>query len=324
VKNSKKKLKWWHKLLIGIAIFFASFISLFLIIVLVLNLAKFVIFPFYYKVREVVCTNHGYNSHYVSQGTAVSDDGKYLITSGYMNDGTNSRVYIIDIEKDSAHYVKLEKANGDKCTYHVGGVAINNDTIYICSNNAVFTISLNEALSKDTIAINKLIDVNNEASYIFTDSNYIYVGEFRMENVQSTNNEIVYNDRTYRAIVEKYDINNPTKPLEVIALRDKVQGFAISDKGNILLSTSYGLPASKFYYYNASSLLDTSTTYLDVPLYVLEKHDFSFQGPSMAEDLDYYNGKYYTNFESASDKYIYGKFFNYANKIVSLNIEENI
>jgi hypothetical protein len=44
----------------------------------------------------------------------------------------------------------------------------------------------------------------------------------------------------------------------------------------------------------------------------------------MAEDLDYYNGKYYTNFESASDKYIYGKFFNYANKIVSLNIEENI
>ena len=41
----------------------------------------------------------------------------------------------------------------------------------------------------------------------------------------------------------------------------------------------------------------------------------------MSEDLDYYDGKVITLFESACDKYIFGKFF-FANKIVSLDINK--
>jgi hypothetical protein len=37
----------------------------------------------------------------------------------------------------------------------------------------------------------------------------------------------------------------------------------------------------------------------------------------MSEDLEFYNGKVLTHFESASDKYIFGKLF-FANKIVAL------
>lgn len=41
----------------------------------------------------------------------------------------------------------------------------------------------------------------------------------------------------------------------------------------------------------------------------------------MAEGLDFTNGKVITLTESASDKYIFGKFF-FANQIVALDIEE--
>jgi hypothetical protein len=39
----------------------------------------------------------------------------------------------------------------------------------------------------------------------------------------------------------------------------------------------------------------------------------------MAEGLDLYNGKVITMSESASNKYIFGKFF-FANKIITLDI----
>ena len=56
--------------------------------------------------------------------------------------------------------------------------------------------------------------------------------------------------------------------------------------------------------------------------YVLEKEDKKLVGPAMSEDLDYYNGKFYTNFESASNKYVYGKFFLESNKIVALDFSK--
>lgn len=57
------------------------------------------------------------------------------------------------------------------------------------------------------------------------------------------------------------------------------------------------------------------------PVYLLEEYTKQFSGPAMAEGLDFTNGKVITLTESASDKYIFGKFF-FANQIVALDIEE--
>jgi hypothetical protein len=52
----------------------------------------------------------------------------------------------------------------------------------------------------------------------------------------------------------------------------------------------------------------------------LDNLEKEIHGPAMGEDLDYYNGKIITLTESASTKYIFGKFFG-ATKIVDLNID---
>ena len=54
---------------------------------------------------------------------------------------------------------------------------------------------------------------------------------------------------------------------------------------------------------------------------LLDKLEEKTDGPAMAEGLDFYKGKIITLTESASNKYIFGKFF-FANDIVSLDLDE--
>ena len=87
-----------------------------------------------------------------------------------------------------------------------------------------------------------------------------------------------------------------------------------------MLYTSYGLSDSVYYVYSESDAVDSGETLDGAPVYYLDKCLSEMKGPAMAEGLDYYDGKVITLTESASDKYIFGKFF-FANKIVALDFE---
>ena len=91
--------------------------------------------------------------------------------------------------------------------------------------------------------------------------------------------------------------------------------------GKVVMSTSYGLADSVYYIYDEEKATDTGKTVDGAPLYSLDTLEKEFTGPAMGEDLDYYEGKILTLTESASDKYIFGKFF-FADKIVALSLEE--
>ena len=110
-----------------------------------------------------------------------------------------------------------------------------------------------------------------------------------------------------------------SKPNKIYSIRDKVQGFCITPEGKIVLSASYGITNSIFYVYNEADAVDSGLTFLDAPVYYLTNHLKEIQAPAMSEGLDYSEGKIYTMYESACDKYIFGKFF-FANYIVSLDI----
>ena len=52
---------------------------------------------------------------------------------------------------------------------------------------------------------------------------------------------------------------------------------------------------------------------------MLGTEDKIIKAPAMSEDLSFSNGKVYTMFESACNKYIFGKLF-FTNKIIALEI----
>ena len=322
-KVEKKKMPWWKKTLVISGSTIGGLIAFLLVFILVLNVGKFGIYHSYYSIRELVCTNYGINENYCSQGTAITNDGKYVLTSGYMSDKTNSRVYLTDVETDTTKYVKFVK-DGKLNKYHFGGLAVSNDNVFVVSNDSIFTVSLTDIINAENgseIELGKGAPVHNQASFVFTDDEYLYVGEFYNGNEYKTDNSITYNGKTYNAIVEKYFVDDLTNVLAVYAIRDKVQGFAVSPSGGMLLSTSWGLDSSHLYYYKSSTIVDTNETYLDAPLYVLEEPTLDIKAPAMTEDLDYLDGKFYTNFETACNKYIFGKFFISSNKIVALDVE---
>ena len=321
MKNKKKLIK----IIILVGILLVVFIPIATPFILVggalggLNIAKFGIYSEYYSIRENVCKNPGLNDGFVCQGIAITDDEKNIIVSGYMKDHSASRVYVTDLASNS-YYVSLT-TNGEVFKGHAGGIATTGNNVYLASDDTIFTFALSDLLAcknGDVIDIGLGTLINNEASFVYTDDNYLYVGEFHDGGKYVTKHPYETPEGLNHAIVSRYDINDLSKPNKIYSIRDKVQGMCFAPDGKVILSTSYGLADSVYYVYNESDALDSGETLDGAPVYYLNNCIREVKGPAMSEDLDYYNGKVITLSESASNKYIFGKFF-FANKIVALS-----
>lgn len=317
MENQKKKRKGlWYKIPL---IIIGSIVGLFVLVWGSLNILKFAIYADFYAVKTDIATLPGLNDNFVPQGIAVSEENGIYIFSGYMSDDSNSRLYITNTDNES-RYVELT-SNGEAFLGHAGGVATTGDYVFIASDDSIFTISISSLLDESVtiVDVGSGIAVNNQASWVFTDDNYLYVGEFHDGTNYITDHPYqTENDGMYYAICTKYDINDfidntdgVVTPLEIYSIRNKVQGFAIKPNGDIILSTSYGLSDSIFYYYEAGHYVDSGETFEGAPVYYLDEYDATLKGPAMSEDLDYdaSTGLVITLTESACNKYIFGKLF---------------
>lgn len=298
-----------------------------------LNLLKFAIYSEYYSAKTNVCRNPGLSDGFVCQGITVQEKDEKVIISGYMKDHSASRLYVTDADNDS-YYVTLSYASGKAFTGHAGGVAICGEYVYISSGDKLHALKLDSVLNAkngDDVEITESIPVNNQASFVFSDGSYIYVGEFHDGGAYVTEHPYETPDGTYYAIVSKYaketveaydkDTNPTLPPEKIYSIRNKVQGICFTPEGKVMMSTSYGLSDSVYYVYNEADAVSSGKTFDGAPVYYLCETTQIIKGPAMSEDLDCKNGKIYTMTESASDKYIFGKFF-FANKIIAFNTED--
>ena len=310
------------KIFKGILAFLVGIISLVVVAWGGLNIAKFAIYSEYYSINENVCKNPGLNDGFVCQGIAANEANNVFIVSGYMKDHSASRLYITDKNNES-YFVSLS-SNGKAFKGHAGGVATSGDNIYLASGDTIYTFSLSEVLNSENgaiIDIGEGIEVNNQASFVYTDETHLYVGEFHDGENYITEHPYQTNDGKYYAIISRYPLNDLTTPNKIYSIRNKVQGACFTPDGKVVLSTSSGLSSSVFYVYNEADAVYSGQTLDGAPVYYLNNCLNEIKGPAMSEDLDYYDGKVITLFESACNKYIFGKFF-FANKIVSLDINK--
>lgn len=295
-------------------------IGLFVLVWGGLNILKFPIYGHYYSVKEDVCLNPGLGDGFVCQGICVSDDESTIFVSGYMTDKSASRIYVTNRNNES-YYVSLT-LDGKAFTGHVGGIAVVGDRLYMSCNSKLHTVSMADVLnaeSGDEVEILDQIEINNAGSYLYATDTHLYVGEFHDGGAYVTDHPYDTSDGTNHAIVSRYPIGDLSKPDRIYSVRDKVQGICFTPSGRVVLSTSYGLTSSMYYVYNEADA-EFLGEYLDgAPVYALVGCETELSGPAMAEGLDYYDGKVITLTESASNKYIFGKFF-FAFNIVALDI----
>lgn len=308
-----------------------TIIGLAITLFIVANLAKFLIYDDYYKIESNICVNPGLDDGFVCQGVCVSEERGKILISGYMDDQSNSRIYVVDIKTDSYYYVKLERS-GKLYRGHAGGIATSGNNVYLSSGAKLYLLQLSDLLvanNGDTIDMGTGVPVNNAADYVYCDESYIYVGEFH-HTKGGYEKEHNYDSKEgmHHAIVSKYshesilnfDGKNVPTPEKIYSIREKVQGVCFTPDGKVVLSTSYSIDHSYFYVYNEADARDSGETLDGAPVYILEDCTKEIKAPAMSEDLDYYNGLVITVYENASNKYFYGKLF-FANEVNGLDIK---
>lgn len=191
------------------------------------------------------------------------------------------------------------------------------------------------------------IYVYQKPAFCYIKDGKLYTGNFHREETRgakepdkeylSPDHVIALGDDMSDALMTVFELNNEKyasnfgvayEPCEAFAIPSQVQGMCMTKEGNIVFSTSWGLSISKLYMYNLNVVKankDTRTekalftdeaiygehaTDKKIPLYVMGEADLfrTVSAPPMAEEMVYLDGKVYIMNESASNKYIFGRF----------------
>lgn len=272
----------------------------------------------------------GLDTEFCPQGmTELKGYNKYLI-SGYMDDGSPSRFYVIDSETKKIDKYFTLNINGKKYNGHAGGVTSYNSTIWTVSQEEgegyalrfMATDIVNVADGGEVVVRDYFKTLNN-ADFAFVRDKYLWVGEFyKPEKYETDENHHVQIRRgeTNRAICYAYKIDESDKfgldddfPVKALSVRDLCQGIDVTEDGKFVMSTSFSLSDSHIYYYKDVLAEEQDSTIRvglqDVPLWYLDNSALigEAQIPAMSEELFVKNNRVYLLFESACKKY---KMFN--------------
>lgn len=285
----------------------------------------------FYKKAEVAFSAPDIHSGYVPQGFDYDGERDVFLSAGYMSNGENSRVYVMD-GNGGEYYVSLTNADGSAYVGHTGGIAHYGEYVYITGDDGLDVFSYTDILEGKT-TVEKLGEIKTylNPAYCSVVNGYLLTGSFyRAGNFETAEYERMdtpsgdHNPAVMAAFKLDGDcaFGVDPAPKAVISTRGKVQGMCVTDGGKIVLSTSYALSASKLYVYDSAELtvedgyVFEGTTdggeafaFHGIKRVFLDgdSHVDTIKAPCMAEELVYLNGKIYIMNESASNLYIFGK-----------------
>ena len=321
IKN--KILKWTLIVLLGL-------VALVALVLVCFSLGEKIMFSSFYSKAEKEMAIPGLSEGYIAQGfDHVDTDGKNIyLACGYMANGEASRIYVI--EKDGkATYSSMKKANGADYTGHTGGIAHYGDYVYVTAATGCDVFLMSDILDGDGVAtVVNQVETYNDPAYCVIRNGYLYAGTYYYpekyetpENYRFSTPGGDYNT----AIMTVYRLDKATGllasplPEKVYSTTGMVQGMAFADDNTMLLSTSWGLSKSHIYTYDltkAEFQADTTTprtididgTTFDVIFLDSASLVSDVVAPPMSEEIIVLDGRVYIMNESASNKYIFGKF----------------
>lgn len=283
---------------------------------------------------------------YVPQGFDYMEKERVFLSCGYMNDEDEpSRVYVISDDGEEYYYTELR--NSDMSVVyngHTGGIAHYGEYVYITGDVGIDVFSLNDILDKNIGFAPKLATIDTskygiDPAYCFIYDDELFVGSYHKDGEYDTTANHHVGDN--KAVMISFDLaaiyNNPTnnyyvasKPFAVYSMPSMVQGACVAEyevvengkamkKTSLVLSTSWGMNDSNLYVHDMSKIkattLPNSTSekmigVAGLPVYSLGATTLveTIVAPPMSEEIVYLDGKIWIMNESASNKYVFGKF----------------
>ena len=326
MEKAKRKLPWWGIVFIVIA----GLAVLFGLVVAGLNIYMRGSVSDYYKASEKTFVIPDADNGFIAQGIAYEDNYGCFLVTGYMNDGSPSPIHAVC--KQNSKFLKsvsMKLEDGTPYYGHAGGIAVYGDNIYIAggSDHCLYVFSLGDmkdAVSGASITAKGRFELKSEndhinAAFVTVYDGKILVGEFYREQNYKTleSHHVEVSGGTNRALAVAYNLDETAQfgispePVEAFSLPDQVQGMCFNGD-NVYVSTSYGMAFSHVYNYSLQGLASGTMNVLgkETKTYFLD--DRSLVSDSkiapMSEEIEIVDGKMYVMCESASNKYIFGKF----------------
>ena len=317
-----------NKLIIKIAAsLIAGLVAAFLLAVLVFNI--FTKAPatknlFHSKKAFVIPYS---NKGYIAQGLTYDQASGNFYLTGYMKNGSASPIFVVNKKsRKLVTAVFMTNPDGSDFCGHAGGLSVMGDKIYIAgSADSCFYVfdktAVDNAAKKSRIAYSQVVNLaagqdTIKVAYSTVYGGMLYAGEFYRdpEYILPENHKVNTKDGLQYALAVGFKLDDAGNTTAAVAfsIPNQIQGMCFSND-SIYLTMSWGLGQSKVYRYNYGSLSPSGTKEVcgqKVPLYELTLKNMSgcWTLPPMAEEIEFVDGRFYVNNESASDKYVFGKF----------------
>lgn len=264
---------------------------------------------------------------YVPQGYCLSEDGKMHIISYYHSEKASILVFVNTETSVAEKVVNLKTSGGKDFTGHAGGIAQENGQLYVCHGSKIYRIAMADigaAENGGEVALGKGVQTDVKCSYIGSDGEYLYAGEFYTfdfnggyDTDESHHVSVSFFERSYSRC-NAYKLSDfeaafdsgELVPEFVLTTPNRVQGFARLADGSFALSTSFGRNNDSFILVYEDVTAGENDSEIDfsgkkVPVYNLKnsRKTASFREPPMLEGIDANGDKVLGIFESGAEKY---------------------
>lgn len=287
----------------------------------------------YYAASEKTFIIPGLSDGFVAQGLEYDDANGIFLVDGYQKDKSASPIYFVkNNAKKPEKKINMLLTDGSAYTGHAGGIAASGDYVYVADGGKHRLLvydykELQAAQDNDSVkAIGYFMTEVSENDYVgpafvTISGDRMIVGEFYRDVDYPTPDSHKFTTKAgdfEQALAVEYcldaaaEFGISAEPVKVYTLPDQAQGMCIND-GNLYVSTSWGTSKSHVLAYSEGKVQEQGTVNLlgrELPLYSLDSASLFFDGKMapMSEEIVILDGKMYTMCESASNKYIFGKF----------------
>ncbi len=328
-EKTKNRHPWWTYLLRVLCVL-AILVALFF-----LGVRLYFRLPVwdYYRASEHGFLIPGCSDDFIAQGITYDEEQNRFLVNGYQKDGTASPIYFVAPgARKPERLIRMALPDGSDYTGHAGGIAIYGDYVYVADGGGhrllVFAYqSICEAADGESVAAMGIFETAvSDTDYIgpafvTVNGDRLVTGEFyRNPNYQTPDSHKITTlaGDYQQALAVVYQLDGQAEygiiptPVLAYSLPDLAQGMCF-DGGKIYVSSSWGTANSHIYQYDREKLqLQGNIALLgtELPLYALDSAALLTDGviAPMSEEIEIVDGRMYTMCESASNKYIFGKF----------------
>lgn len=302
-----------------------------LLVLLVIGVRAYFRIPVsgYYRHSEKAFVIPGLSDGMTHQGLAYDRETDTFLITGYRSDGKPSQVSMVNrADGKESKRLWLADTDGKAFTGHVGGLTVWGDYVYVAdaAGLAVYArADFIQASDGDTVRAIGAFSTESDGdrlgvAFVHAEGDRLYVGEFYREANYPTPDSHKYTTAAGEynpALILVYRLDSGAENgilpemEKAYSIPGLVQGMCLDAKGRICLSTSYATAFSHIYIYdNPRQEGEITVLGQTVPRYVLDSSSLAvdIKLAPMAEEIVVVDGKIYTMCESATDKYIFGKF----------------